>query len=125
MVRNFQQKNGWRHIIQSKPVLILFGVLILFFAYNVLGLWNKMQDTEKNKKIAEDKIASLLQQQKNLSSEINSLNTAEGKEKLFRENFGLAKDGEDLTIVVQDQNPPSFSKPASTGFFGFLKNIFK
>jgi cell division protein FtsB len=125
MVRNFQQKKGWRHIIQSKPVLILFGILILFFAYNVLGLWGKMQETEKNKKIAEDKITQLEQQKVNLTSEIDSLNTNEGKEKLFRENFGLVKNGEDLTIIVQDPNPPPATTPPPTGFFSWLKGLFK
>ncbi|MBI3888176.1 septum formation initiator family protein [Candidatus Nomurabacteria bacterium] len=124
-MRNFQQKRGWRNIFQSKPVLALFGILILVFAYNILGLWNKMQDTEKNKKIAEDKVAELLQQKKKLTTDINSLNTTEGKEKLFRENFGLAKDGEDLIVVVDDKNSPAVPKPASSGFFGFLKNLFK
>jgi cell division protein FtsB len=124
-MRNLQQKNGWRKILQSKPVLTVFGILILFFAYNILGFWNKMQETEKNKKTIEDKITVLEQQKEKLSSDIKSLNTDEGKEKLFRENFGLAKDGEDTIVIVEDKNPPVAPKPASTGFFGFLKNIFK
>jgi cell division protein FtsB len=124
-MRNFQQKNGWRHIIQSKPVLILFGILILFFAYNVLGLWGKMQETEKNKKIAEDNLATLKQRKENYSTEINSLNTEQGKEKIFRENLGLAKDGEDLIVVVEDKNQPPVAPPKSTGFFSWLRNLFK
>ena len=124
-MRNFQQKNGWRHIIQSKPVLILFAVLILFFAYNVLGLWGRMRETEKNKKIAEDKVTELETQKAKLTSDINDLNTTEGKEKLFRENFGLAKDGEDLTIVVEDKNSPPAASPAPAGFFSWMKGLFK
>jgi cell division protein FtsB len=124
-MRNLQQKNGWRNILQSKPILTVFGILILFFAYNILGFWNKMQETEKNKKIVEDKITALEQQKEKLSFDINSLNTNEGKEKLFRENFGLAKDGEDTIVIVEDKNPPVPPKPASGGFFGFLKNLFK
>ena len=74
----------------------------------------------------EDKIAALQQQKDKLSSDINSLNTDEGKEKVFRENFGLAKDGEDMTVVVEDNNP-SQTPPQSpaAGFFSFLKNLFK
>ena len=124
-MRNFQQKRGWRNILQSKPVLILFGILILFFAWNILGLWNKMQDTEKNKKIAQDNLTSLKQRKENYSSEINSLNTTEGKEKLFRENFGLVKNGEDLIVVVEDKNPLTATSPAPTGFFSWLKGLFK
>jgi cell division protein FtsB len=84
-----------------------------------------MQETEKNKKIAEDKVTTLEQQKEKLSADINDLSTTEGKEKLFRENFGLAKDGEDMIVIVEDKNPPVAPKPAPSGFFSFLKNIFK
>ncbi len=124
-MRNFQEKRGWRNIVQSKPFLILFGIVILFFSWNVFVFWNKMQETVKNKKIVEDKIALLEKQKEEISFEINSLNTVEGKEKFFRENLGLVKEGEDVTIVVEDKNPPAISKPASSGFWSFLKNLFK
>lgn len=118
---NFHKERGWRNIIQSKPVLILFGILILVFAWNILGFWNKMQDTEKNRKIVEEKVAILKQQKEKLSLDINSLQTDQGKEKLFRENFGLAKEGEDMIIVIADKNPPEVPKTTSpSGFFSFL-----
>ncbi len=77
-MRNFQRKRVWSNIFQSKPVLMLFGLLIILFAWNIWGLWNKMQDTEKNKKIEEDKIAALEQQKDTLSTDINNLNTDQG-----------------------------------------------
>ena len=119
-MRNFQEKRGWRNIVESKPFLIFFGIVLLFFAWNVWGLWGRMEETSKNRKIAEDKVAALKQQQKNISSEINNLNTDAGKEKFFRENLGLVKEGEDLTVVVEDKNPPVAPKPASSGFWSFL-----
>jgi cell division protein FtsB len=122
---NFQQKRGWRNIVHSKPFLVLFGIGILFFAWSVFGFWNRMQDTEKNKKIIEDKVALLKKQKENISSEINNLNTVEGKEKFFRENLGLAKEGEGLTVVVEDKNSPAVSKPAYSGFWLFLTSWFK
>ena len=124
-MRNFQRKRVWRNIMQSKPVLVALGILVLFFAWNILGFWNKMQDTEKNKKIIEDKVALLKQQKEKITNDINNLNTVEGKEKIFRENFGLAKDGEGVIAVVDDKNAPIAPKPASSGFWGFLKNLFK
>lgn len=125
-MRNFQQKRGWRNIIESKPVLILLGILILFFAWNVFNFWSKMQETEKNKRIVEDKLTALKQQKEKLESDINSLNTTEGKEKLFRENFGLAKEGEGVIMIIEDKNAPKTQEVTnSSGFFSFLKNLFK
>jgi len=112
--------------MQSKPVLFILGVGILIFAWSVLGFWSKMQDTAKNKKIIEDKITALEQQKQKLSSDINNLNTDEGKEKIFRENFGLVKEGENEIVIVNDKNTIATPVQASSsGFFGFLKNLFK
>ena len=102
------------------------GILILFFAWNVFGFWNKMQETVKNKKIVEDKVVTLQNQKEKLESDINSLNTDEGKEKLFRENFGLAKEGEGVIMIIEDKNTPKIPLEANTGgFFSFFKNWFK
>jgi cell division protein FtsB len=125
-MRNLEQKNMWRKVMQSKPVLIFLGILILVFAWSVFGFWNKMQETSRNKRIVEDKIAELKQQKEKLSSDIDSLNTEEGKERFFRENFGLVKEGEDVTVVVEDNNSLKDNKSDnSSGFFSFFTNLFK
>jgi len=126
-MRNLKWKRGWGNIVQSKPFLILFGVVLLIFSWNVFGFWNKMQETVKNKKIVEVKVTALKQQKENISAEINSLSTDQGKEKFFRENLGLAKEGEDITIIVEEKKPPEPSKEASSPswFFSFFQNLFK
>ena len=124
-MRNFQQKRGWRSLVESKPVLILLGIFILFFAWNILGFYRKMQETEKNKNIVEDKITELTAQKQQLLSDTNSLNTDEGKEKLFRDNFRLAKDGEEEIVIVDDKTPPVAPPKPSSGFFSFFNNLFK
>jgi len=112
--------------MQSKPVLILLGVVILVFAWSVLGFWNQMRETSRNKQIVENKVIELKEQKEKLVSDIESLKTEEGKEKFFRENYGLAKEGENVIVVVEDKTPPAPAKTSfSDGFFSFFKNIFK
>ncbi len=126
-MRNLEWKRGWKNIVQSKPFLILFGIALLVFSWNVFSFWNKMQETVKNKEIVENKVIALKQQMENISAEINSLSTEQGKEKFFRENLGLAKEGEGVTIVVEEKNlpeAPQDTSPASW-FFSFFKNWFK
>lgn len=111
--------------MQSKPVLVLLGIVIVIFAWSVLKFWNKMRETERNKEIAEEKVEGLREQKEKLLADIESLNTEEGKERVFRENFGLAKEGEEVIIVVEDKNPPEpLKKSFTSGFFSFLKNLF-
>jgi cell division protein FtsB len=125
-MRNLKQKGIWGNIIRSKPVLILLGILILFFAWSIFGFWNKMVETGKNREIAENKLLLLKEQKEKLSANIDSLNTAEGKEKFFRENFGLAKEGEGMVVIIEDQNLPQPKENEDvSSFFSFIKNWFK
>jgi cell division protein FtsB len=124
-MNNFQKKGMWRNVAQSKPVLALLSFTLIIFAWNILIFLNKMEDTNKNKKIAEDKVTALKLQKEKLTADISNLQTEQGKEKILRENFGLAKDGENLIVITEDKNPLAPAKPASSGFFSFFKNLFK
>lgn len=125
-MRNIKEKRIWKNVIQSKPVLVFLGALVLIFSWSVFGFLNKMMETSRNKRIVEEKVASLKTQKEKLLSDINNLNTEEGKEKFFRENFGLAKEGEDMIVVVEDKNPPKTqNNDTNNGFFSFLINWFK
>jgi len=124
-MRNFKRQRVWRNMFESKPFLIFLGILILLFAWNIWGLWNKMEETAKNKQIVQNQITALNQQKGKLTSDINNLNTDQGKEQVFRENFGLAKEGENEIVVLDNNATTPTSPPASSGFFGFFKNLFK
>lgn len=124
-MRNFERKATWRKIVESKPVLIFLGVLILVFAWSVLRFWNKMEETGRNKKLTEDKVTALREKKENLLMDIENLNTDEGKEEFFRENYGLAKEGEQMIVVVEAKKSPDQTEENSGGFFSFFKNWFK
>lgn len=104
----------------------LLALLVLFFAFGVIGFFNKMQVTEENKKIAENKLAELEKQKYKLSGDIAKLNTPEGTEETIREKFGLAKEGEGVIVVVEDKTAKE-AEVKSGGFFSFLAfwNWFK
>jgi len=127
-MRSFQQKRGFRNILQSKPVLALLGILVLVFASGVIGFMGKMQVTIENRKIAENKLAELEKEKIKLSSDIAKLKTDSGVEESIRSKFGLAKEGESEIIIVEDKTTPEPVKEDSGGFFSslmFWKNWFK
>ena len=124
-MRNFQHKRGFRNIIQSRPVLILLSILVLFFAWGLLGFMGKMATTIDNRKIIENKVASLEKEKAKLSSDIAKLKTDSGVEESIRDKFGLAKEGEGVIVIVDDKNPPEVKKEPPSGFFSFFTNLFK
>lgn len=127
-MRNFQQKGhktSFRRILESWPFLFLFVIVLVFFTSGVFSFLIKMNETIKNKKIAEDKVYALEQRKDKLITDINNLNTDKGKEKVFRENFGLGKEGEGMIVVVEDKSsPPQPQVEEKKGFLDFFNNLF-
>jgi cell division protein FtsB len=125
-MRNFQEKRTLRHIMRSRPFLILLSIILLVFAWKVFGFWGKMQETASNRQIIEDKIIALQQQKEKLSQDIAKLKTEKGVEENIRDKFGLTKEGEGMIVIVNEK--PSLEASTgneSGGFFSFLKNLFR
>ncbi|MEK7459761.1 MAG: septum formation initiator family protein [Patescibacteria group bacterium] len=125
-MENFQEKKGSLRILKSWPVLIFLSILILFFGFGVFQFMNENKETTKNRIIAEEKVKELEDRKDKLLFDIDNLNTDEGKERVFRENFGLAKEGENLIVVLDEKNNTEEVKIVpQKGFLNFLKNWFK
>jgi len=124
-MKSFQKQRGFKNIIHSTPVLIFLGILLLFFAWSMVGFVGKLEATRENRKIAEEKIAELNKEKTQLSTDIAKLKTEEGVEASIRDKFGLAKDGEGVIVIVDDKAESKATETKSGGFWGFLKNLFK
>lgn len=124
-MKNYQKKTNFKHFLRSWPMLFILAFLCIFIAWGVLGLLGGYRDTLKNKKIAEEKMLELEERKARLVNDLANLETDAGKEKIFRENYGLAKEGEEVIIVVDEKLPPEVSSEKKGGsFLGFLKNWF-
>ena len=110
--------------MRSKPILALLGLAVLFFAWSVFGFWGKMEETRKERAITEKKVAELEEKKEKLASDIEKLGTEEGVEENIREKFGLAREGEGVIIIVDDEEGAK-EEAKSGGFFNWLKNLFK
>ncbi|MBI2627408.1 septum formation initiator family protein [Candidatus Nomurabacteria bacterium] len=111
--------------MHSRPVLAFLGILTLIFAWSVFSFMGKMEITVENRKVAENKVAELKKEKEKLSSDIAKLNTPGGIEESIRLKFGLAKEGENVIVVVGDENPPETKIAPSPGFFSFFEDWFK
>jgi len=86
----------------------------------------KMNDTEKNRRIAEIKVEELSKSKVKLSSDIASLMTEKGIEENIRERFGFAKEGEELIVVVEDRSALKQEVAPEEGWFKvMIKRWFK
>ena len=112
--------------MQSRPMLVILGIIVLMFAWSVYGILDRMNETAKNRKIEEQKITDLQNRKDKLLKDIANLKTEKGVEENIREKFGLTKEGEGMIVVVDDKNKTSIEGGGkASGFWSFLSNIFK
>ena len=112
--------------INQHQQIIYIVILMIFFSYNMLGLFGKMLETGKNKEIAEAKLIELKESKDKLDSDISKLNTNQGLEESIREKFGLVKEGENMIVIVDEKKEEEVPLEASTGgFFSFFINLFR
>ena len=124
-MRNFQKKERFKRLMQSKPFLIFLGIVILVFIFSTFSFMSKMEETIKNRKIEEAKIAELEKSKEKLNSDISKLKTEAGVE-IIRENYGVAKEGENMIMITDDKNSPATQPKADEGgFWSIIKSWFK
>jgi len=125
-MRSFQKSRKLKYIMRSKLFLMFLGIVIFAFIYSMFGFVDKMEETSKNRKIVEDKIIELEKSKEKLNSEIVKLKTEKGVEESIREKFGLAKEGENMIMVIDDKNSAEIQEePDSGSFWSIIKGWFK
>ena len=103
-MKNFKDKNQNKKVFQSWPVIIILAIVIVIFSYNLVIFYGKMQDTIHNKEIVERKILELENNKAKLENSIENLQKDSGIEENIRENFGLAREGEGVVVIVDDKD---------------------
>ncbi len=106
--------------MESWPVLILLSIILLFFAWGVMGVLVRMQTTRENRKIAEAKFAELQKKKEIFKYDVAKLGNQNGIEESIREKFPVVKEGEGLIIVVDDNAKIEEKDEEKKGFFSSL-----
>lgn len=95
----------------STPVLIFLGVVFLFFASRIWGLYQTNQEAVRKADEARAELHSLEERKTDLEKRVNFLKTERGQESEIREKFMVGKEGEGVILVV-DTPEATTTKPA-------------
>lgn len=119
-MRDFQQKKRWRRFFYSWPVLIFMSILLLFFAWGIIGLAMRMQTTRENRQLAETKLIELEDKKETFTADVAKLDSESGIEESIREKFPVVKEGEGLIVVVDEKVKIEEPQVEEESFFSFL-----
>ena len=107
---DFQQKRKMRTIFTSpitQGVLLFFSVLIFF---QVFERYQVARDMAERRLSIEQEIAVLEERRDSLETNVKYISSPRGMEAEMRRQFDIARDGEQVVIILDEE------KPATTGF---------
>ena len=120
---DIQQKRKARSIAYHPVTLVILGILVLIFAHSTWEVYQKKRDSEELRNISAGNLSDLQARDAELKANIANLETQNGVEEEIRSKFNVAKPGENMVVVV-DNNSPTTSMATSTGFWQNLRRIF-
>lgn len=100
-----------------------FSLLIVWFSYLVFGIVHKEEIARHTVADTRAQLNELTLRKDTLKQDLDELATERGKEASFRQDFGVAKPGEDVIVIVPSKEvipPPELTWWEKTkAFFGF------
>lgn len=112
------QRRDPLHLFGKRLLLVLLLVLIGVAISGVWKAYRKEQESLLLRREAEIQLADLAKRKTQLEADIARLNTSRGMEDALREQYLLAKSGENLIIIVDPPTPaPVATTPSVTEWF--------
>lgn len=102
-MRRLEKRKIKKRIYSWWTVIILGGILV-FSALNVWDVYKKYAESKNNISGLQDRYASSQDRKVDLDGRIEYLHSERGVEEEIREKFNVAKDGEQVIVIV-DQKP--------------------
>ncbi|MFA5751045.1 MAG: septum formation initiator family protein [Candidatus Paceibacterota bacterium] len=126
-MRTFPTKrNIWQKLTESKFFLLFLVLLFIFFFWRMIEFGIKLKNTEENRRVAEIKVDELKQKKENYLQKLSDLNTEKGIEEDIREKFSVAKEGEKVIVIVDEEKEvEGNTNDESFNIFSFFKKWFK
>ena len=113
---DISQKRKIRSVMYHKATLATLFILVLLFAHSTWVVYQKKEKSEELKNISRQNVATLEARDAELKQRIQTLQTEPGIEAEIRSKFTVAKDGENMVVVV-DGAPATTSTTTPTDSF--------
>ena len=111
---DFHQKRKLRTIIGSRitqGILLFLAFMVMWSAYDRYLIARDMAD---KRAAVESEIADLEARQATMEEEVKYLSNERGIEAEMRRQFDIAKDGEQVVIILDDEVEESEQEPATS-----------
>ncbi|MBX4210641.1 septum formation initiator family protein [Candidatus Parcubacteria bacterium] len=122
----FKQKQQFKRRLYSRSVLIVLVIIGLFFGQATWGIYKKKHDSELKADQAIAELKALKERQKELSLDVQKLNTDRGVEEEIRDKFSVTKPNEHMVVIVDNKNtalPPLPKQSFFQKIWSWIKSL--
>lgn len=107
----FQQRKDPMRLMWRRLLAVGLLILVAIALRGAWGVYKKSQESRELKIEAEATLSDLESREKELRADISALKSDRGVEAELRERYDLAKEGENVVVIVDPPAPPPEPKP--------------
>lgn len=111
---DFRQKRKLRVILESRITWTILLTLVGLLALSTYGRYQIAKEATEKRMEAEQEKASLEKRKTELTEEVKYLSNERGIEAEMRRQFDVAKEGEQIVIIVEDEEETTSSTETAT-----------
>lgn len=111
---DFQQKRKFRSILESRITWIVLLVILASVLVSAYDRYKIARDMAGRRAEAEAELAELKARQDDLKKEVEYLSNERGIEAEVRRQFDVARDGEQVVIIMGTDEPVASTTATST-----------
>ena len=121
---DIQQKRKFRNIIYSKFTLAFLFLLVLLALHSTWRVCLKKRESIAMKETSSQRLSELEARNAELDGKIRKLATVSGVEEEIRSKFSVAKDNENMVIIVREDAATTTEEVPQRGFWSKFKALF-
>jgi cell division protein FtsB len=103
-MKDFTRKRKILKRLYSKVVLIFLLLVLMFSIHNTWKIWQKSKQSKKAFDVVRTEYQKLEEKEENIQNRIDILDTQTGLEEEIRSKFYVAREGEKMIIIVNEES---------------------
>ena len=101
-------------LFARRLALLALFLIVVAAASALWDVYKKERESRVLKNQAEAQLYNLTMQEDHLTAEIARLQTARGKEEMLRQNYEMAKEGENMIMIIEPPESPVIEATSTT-----------
>ncbi len=122
----FQKKKRIKKILYSPIIVLILAIIFVLLIRGAWGVYKKEKLSSQNLRQDQIELEKIIARQNGLASSLDYLKTEQGVESEIRSKFRAVKEGEKVSVIIDDSKSEATATATTTekGFWSKMFNWF-